>query len=76
MTTMSGSGRRLHSRQISGAQHLIANLDQELLPGLWDRNAFGICMSFDGSSQDGGCDTAANKPVTHHLIVKPVQNLP
>lgn len=32
--------------------------------------------SICGMSLDGDCDAAAIRSVTHHLIFKPVQNLP
>ena len=64
------------AHQQSAAQHRKANLYQQVLRPLWDRIAFGICMSIDGTSQHGDCDAVASGFVTHHLIVKPVQNLP
>jgi hypothetical protein len=64
------------ARQQSVAQHRKANLYQQVLRPLWDRIAFGICMSIDRTSQHGDCDAVACAFVTHHLIVKPVQNLP
>jgi hypothetical protein len=78
-TNYSGARRTgcgLRSLHISPTQYLITNLDQEVLPAMWDRIAFGICTRIDETSKSCACDTAASKFVTHHLIVKPVQNLP
>lgn len=57
-------------------EHRTANLYQDVLLALRESNAFGICMSIDGTSPNGGCDVAATELATHNLIVKSVQNLP
>jgi hypothetical protein len=38
--------------------------------------ASGAKFRIGGLSLDGNCDGAASRSVTHHFIVKPVQNLP
>lgn len=52
--------------QVSMAQKLSVNLDQEALLALGDRIPFAHIMGFD----------AAGLPSAHRRIVKPAQNLP
>jgi hypothetical protein len=58
------------------SKSLASDPNQEALSALRNHVAFDNCMSFDARSMDERCDAAAIGFVTHHLIVKPVQNLP
>jgi hypothetical protein len=62
--------------QVSAARDLTSNGYRDVLRAPRHRIVLGICVSIDGISQDRCCAGAGIWSVNHHLIAKPVQNLP